>query len=97
MWVHIPQVEDNCSRKQATSNSKCNIPVHIGCCKTISIKLRFWNSLCCYFQIRSVAAPELCVDTENKKADERFGLKNCAKDDRRSAGEQVRIPADLPF
>jgi hypothetical protein len=41
------------------------------------------------FQIRSVAAPELCVDTENKKADERFGLKDCIKDNRRSMGEQV--------
>jgi len=38
-------------------------------------------------EIRSVAAPELCVDTENKKADERFGLKECIKDNRRS-GEQ---------
>jgi hypothetical protein len=47
----------------------------------------------CYdFQIRSVAAPELCVDTENKKADERFGLKDCVKDNKRSAGEQVCIP-----
>lgn len=39
-------------------------------------------------EIRSVAAPELCVDTENKKADERFGLKDCIKDNRRSMGEQ---------
>jgi hypothetical protein len=44
---------------------------------------------CYYFQVRSVAAPELCVDTENKKADERFGLKECIKDNRRSKGEQV--------
>jgi hypothetical protein len=53
------------------------------------MKLRFWNSLYYDFQIRSVAAPELCVDTENKKADERFGLKDCVKDERRSTGEQV--------
>lgn len=39
-------------------------------------------------EIRSVAAPELCVDAENKKADERFGLKECIKDNRRSKGEQ---------
>ncbi|PNF21012.1 putative polypeptide N-acetylgalactosaminyltransferase 10 [Cryptotermes secundus] len=39
-------------------------------------------------EIRSVAAPELCVDTENKKADEHFGLKDCVKDYRRSTGEQ---------
>jgi hypothetical protein len=53
-----------------------------------------WNSFCyakfcCDLQIRSVAAPELCVDTEDKKADERFGLKECVKDNRRSKGEQV--------
>jgi len=44
---------------------------------------------CFDFQIRSVAAPELCVDTENKKADEHFGLKECIKENRRSKGEQV--------
>ena len=49
----------------------------------------FYEKFCCDFQIRSVAAPELCVDTESKKADERFGLKDCIKDNRRSKGEQV--------
>jgi hypothetical protein len=44
--------------------------------------------LCYDFQIHSVAAPELSVDTENKKADEHFGLKECVKDNRK-AGEQV--------
>jgi hypothetical protein len=43
-----------------------------------------WNNLCyakfcCDLQIRSVAAPELLVDTENKKADKRFGLKSVLK------------------
>ncbi|XP_066999767.1 N-acetylgalactosaminyltransferase 6 isoform X2 [Anabrus simplex] len=38
-------------------------------------------------EIRSVAAPELCVDTLNVGADERFGLKNCIKDTREH-GEQ---------
>jgi hypothetical protein len=96
MWVHIPQVEDHCSRKQANSANVIFLCTLVAV-KPFPYKLRFWNSLYCDFQIRSVAAPELCVDTENKKADERFDLKNCAKDDRRSAGEQVCIPADMPF
>jgi polypeptide N-acetylgalactosaminyltransferase len=39
-------------------------------------------------EIRSVAAPELCVDTEKKNVDERFGLKECIKDNRKSLREQ---------
>jgi hypothetical protein len=54
-------------------------------------EIKVFERLYCDFQIRSVAAPELCVDTENKKADERFGLKDCVKDDRRSTGEQVCV------
>jgi hypothetical protein len=59
---------------------------------SFDLNLRFFSSLYYDFQIRSVAAPELCVDTENKKADERFGLKSCVKDDGRSTGEQVCAP-----
>jgi hypothetical protein len=54
----------------------------------ITVKLSY-AEFCLDFQIRSVAAPELCVDTESKKADERFGLKDCIKDNRKSKGEQV--------
>lgn len=39
-------------------------------------------------EIRSLAAPELCVDTEFKKADVPFGLKECKKDDNKRTGEQ---------
>nr|CAD7574636.1 unnamed protein product [Timema californicum] len=39
-------------------------------------------------EIRSVAAPELCVDTENKGGDQSFGLKPCIKDSRGRSGEQ---------
>jgi hypothetical protein len=53
------------------------------------MKESYFEKYCYDLQIRSVAAPELCVDTENKKADERFGLKECIKDNRRLKGEQV--------
>ncbi|GFG31269.1 hypothetical protein Cfor_03273 [Coptotermes formosanus] len=52
------------------------------------MKESYFEKYCYDLQIRSVAAPELCVDTENKKADERFGLKECIKDNRRLKGEQ---------
>nr|CAD7408482.1 unnamed protein product [Timema poppensis] len=42
----------------------------------------------CIKKIRSVAAPELCVDTENKGGDQSFGLKPCIKDSRGRSGEQ---------
>ncbi|XP_063232674.1 putative polypeptide N-acetylgalactosaminyltransferase 10 isoform X1 [Bacillus rossius redtenbacheri] len=39
-------------------------------------------------EIRSVAAPELCVDTEHKPADQQFGLKPCLADKKGGSGEQ---------
>ncbi|KAK7872573.1 hypothetical protein R5R35_013799 [Gryllus longicercus] len=39
-------------------------------------------------EVRSVAAPELCVDTLNVGADEPFGLALCVKDEPRRKGEQ---------
>jgi hypothetical protein len=41
-----------------------------------------YAKFCCDYQICSVSVPELCADTENKKADEHFGLKECIKGNR---------------
>ncbi|PSN53588.1 putative polypeptide N-acetylgalactosaminyltransferase 10 [Blattella germanica] len=39
-------------------------------------------------EIRSVAAPELCVDAQFKKEDEQIGMRDCIKDNSKSHGEQ---------
>lgn len=39
-------------------------------------------------EIRSIAAPELCADSEHKQKEETFGLKECLKDKSGGSGEQ---------
>lgn len=39
-------------------------------------------------EIRSQAEPHLCIDTEFKKSDQRFGVRPCTKDIRSAKGEQ---------